>query len=250
MNIKLGAIVTIFWLFGHNQTFGQTADEIVGKSENVMRGNTMHGVMRIKTIRPSWSREMRINIWLKGNDFAMVLVKSPEKDKGITFLKRKKEVWNWMPDIERTIKLPPSMMAQSWMGTDYSNDYLVKQSSLTLDFESLLEKDSTIDSRNCWKVVLTSKENAAVVWGKVILFIDKTDYLQLRNEYYDEDGAILNIVNASKIQNMGGRMIPTVFEMIPTDKTGNRTVLTYESALFDTNIEDTFFTTANMKQIR
>ena len=250
MNVKLEAVVTIFWLLVFSQTFGQTSADIVKRSESTMRGNTMHGAISIKTIRPSWSREMRINIWLKGNDFALILVKSPDKDKGITYLKRKKEVWNWMPDIERTIKLPPSMMGQSWMGTDYSNDYLVKQSSLTLDFESALEKDSIIDSRNCWKVVLTPKENAAVVWGKVILFIDKTDYLQLRNEYYDEDGAILNIVNAGNIQKMGGRMIPTVFEMIPTDKAGNKTVLTYESAAFNTNIEDTFFTTANMKQIR
>ena len=215
-----------------------------------MRGNTMSGVMSIKTVRPTWSREMRIHIWLKGNDYAMILVKSPDKDKGITYLKRRKEVWNWMPVLEKTIKLPPSMMAQSWMGTDYSNDYLVKQSSLTLDFDNAVEKDSTIDSHLCWKVILTPKENAAVVWGKVILFIDKKNYLQLRNEYYDEDGTLLNIVSTSKIQRMGGRLIPTVFEMVPTDKAGNKTIITYESVEFDRGLEDAFFTTTSMKQLR
>lgn len=228
----------------------QNADEIIRKSEENMRGKTMKGTMSIKTVRPTWSREMSITIWLKGDDFAMILIKSPQKDKGITYLKRKKEVWNWMPVLEKTIKLPPSMMSQSWMGTDYSNDYLVKQSSLTSDFNSVLQKDSTIDSRLCWKVVLTPKEDAAVVWGKVILFIDKTDYIQLRNEYFDEDGLLLNVVHATNIQKMGGRTLPTVFEMVPSEKAGNKTIITYQSIVFDEPTDDTFFSTANMKQIK
>lgn len=231
-------------------TLAQESNDIIRKSEDNMRGTTMNGTMVIKTVRPTWSREMRINIWLKGDDYAMIIVKSPDKDKGITYLKRKKEVWNWMPVLEKTIKLPPSMMAQSWMGTDYSNDYLVKQSSLTSDFDNTIEKDSTIDSQLCWKVILTPKENAAVVWGKVVLFIDKKNYLQLRNEYYDEDGTLLNVVSTSKIQKMGGRLIPTVFEMVPTDKPGNKTIIIYESVEFDKGLEDAFFTTTSMKQLR
>ncbi|MBI1767165.1 MAG: outer membrane lipoprotein-sorting protein [Bacteroidetes bacterium] len=230
--------------------FGQTSDEIIKKSEDNMRGKTLRGTMNIKTIRPTWSREMSVNIWLKGNDYAMILVKSPDRDKGITYLRRKKELWNWMPILEKTIKLPPSMMSQAWMGTDFSNDYLVKESSLTTDFESVLQKDSTVDSRVCWKVVLTPKENAAVVWGKVVLFIDKTDYLQLRNEYYDEDGSVLNVAHATEIQKMGGRTIVTSLEMKLTEKAGNKTIITYQSIVFDEMIDDNFFSTANMKQIK
>lgn len=240
----------LLFLFVTGSVFSQTADGIIKKSEDKMRGNTMQGTMTIKTVRPTWSREMNINIWLKGNDYAMILVKSPEKDKGISYLKRKKEVWNWIPTLEKVIKLPPSMMSQSWMGTDFSNDYLVKQSSLVTDFDSKLSKDSVIDSRNCWKIILTPKENAAVVWGKVVLFIDKTEFLQLHNEYYDEEGTLINVVHASNIQKMGGRMIPTVFEMIPSDKPGNKTIITYQSLLFDQLIEDAFFTTNNMKQLK
>lgn len=250
VNIKTRAILTFLWLFGIGQTFCQTPDEIIKKSEENMRGKTMRGTMTIKTVRPTWSREMSINIWLKGDDYAMILIKSPERDKGITYLKHRKEVWNWMPVLEKTIKLPPSMMSQSWMGTDYSNDYLVKQSSLTSDFNNVLEKDSTIDSKPCWKVRLTPKENAAVVWGKVVLFIDKTDYLQLRNEYYDEEGSLINIVKASHVQNIGERNIPTVFEMTPSDKPGNKTVITYQAIVFDQAIEDSFFSTASMKQMK
>ena len=247
---KINKVLLIFILLSTVQAFSQTADEIIKKSEDKMRGSTLHGTMSIKTVRPTWSREMVINMWLKGNDYAMIFVKSPEMDKGIAYLKRRKEVWNWIPVLEKTIKLPPSMMSQSWMGTDFSNDYLVKQSSLETDFDSKLSKDTVIDSRPCWKVVLTPKENAAVVWGKVILYIDTTNYLQLRNEYYDEDGALINLIHAYNIQKMGGRLIPTVFEMIPSDKPGNKTVITYQSLEFDQPIEDSFFTTNNMKQLK
>lgn len=244
--IVLGQLMILF----HSSVSAQTADEIIKKSEDKMRGKTMQATMSIKTVRPKWSREMRINIWLKGDDYAMILVKSPDKDRGIAYLKYKKEVWNWMPALEKTIKLPPSMMAQSWLGTDYSNDYLVKQSSLTQDFESAIGGDSTINSSSCWKVVLLPKENAPVVWGKVVLFIDKANYLQLQNEYYDEDGALINVVKASKIQNIGGRLIPTTFEMSPVDKPGNKTIITYETVTFDREIEDVFFTSSNMKLIK
>ena len=215
-----------------------------------MRGNTLQGIFTLKIIRPAWSREMTIHIWMKGDDYAMIAVKAPEKDKGITFLKRSKELWNWIPSIEKIIKLPPSMMSQSWMGTDFSNDYLVKESSLITDFDAVFGKDSVVDGRNCQKLILTPKENAAVVWGRVVLFIDIANYLQLRNEYYDEDGELISIVHETNIQLMGGRIIPTVFEMIPTDKPGNKTVLTYQSVVFDQAIDDNFFTTQNMKQVK
>src|SRR5688572_25549208 len=101
-----------------------TAREVVRKADANMRGNTSQAEMIITTVRPSWQREMVVKTWSSGNDYAMIVVKSPVKDKGVAFLKRKKEVWNWVPVLERSIKLPPSMMTQSWMGTDFTNDDL------------------------------------------------------------------------------------------------------------------------------
>lgn len=232
------------------KSYAQTAAEVIKKSEEKMRGNTLQGTMTVKIIRPSWTREVNLKMWLKGDDYAMALILAPEKDKGITFLRRSKEVWNWIPALEKIIKLPPSMMSQSWMGTDFSNDYLVKESSLTTDFDASFGKDSMVDGRNSWKIVLTPKESAAVVWGKVVLFIDKADYLQLRNEYYDEDGELINTLHGTNIGKMGGRIIPTVFEMIPSAKPGNKTTLIYQAITFDQAIDDNFFTTQNMKQLK
>jgi hypothetical protein len=106
--------------------FGQEAKDIVKKADAKARGKTSVASITIQTIRPGWIREMSVKGWTKGNDLTLVLVLAPAKEKGVVYLKRKKEVWNWIPSIERNIKMPPSMMNQSWMGTDFTNDDLVK----------------------------------------------------------------------------------------------------------------------------
>lgn len=227
--------------------FSQEAREIVGKADEKMRGNTSQIEMTIRTIRPAWSREMDIKAWMKGTDYAMIVIQSPAKDKGIVFLKRKKEVWNWMPTLERTIKLPPSMMSQSWMGTDFTNDDLVKESSIVNDYLHSIIGDTTIDNRVCYIIQMIPKPEAAVVWSKLIVCIDKIDFLELHTRFYDEDGKLINIMNAYDIKIMGGRLIPTHFEMIPTDKKNQKTEMIYKNIQYNKPIEDNFFTTEKMK---
>src|SRR5665647_3571264 len=175
-------IILIISICFSNTLFAQTAKEIVQKADDKMRGNTMQAELIIKTIRPTWSREMQCRTWMKGNTLAMIQIISPAKDKGIAFLKRKKEVWNWMPALERTIKLPPSMMSQSWMGTDFTNDDLVKEASVVEDYDHSIVGEEILLERSCYRIQLIPKPEAAVVWGKVILWIDKKDFLMLKVE--------------------------------------------------------------------
>ncbi len=245
--IRLGLVI-VFILPGF--LFGQDAKEIVSKSEERARGNSSKAEITIQIVRPKWSREMKMKTWSLGTDFAMTYILSPAKDKGTVMLKRDKEVWNWMPSIERSIKLPPSMMMQSWMGTDFTNDDLVKQSSIVTDYTHKIVGDSTIEGRPCYKIELIPKEDAAVVWGKVNQFIDKKDYLQLRSELYDEDGYLVNIMSGSKVREMGGRLMPTYMEMIPVEKPGNKTIFIYNSLEFEVPLEESFFSTQNMRRIR
>lgn len=133
-------IVIILLFFAFNITWAQDARDIVKKADEKMKGKTATANITIQTVRPNWSREMTLKSWSKGNDWSMILVTAPAKDKGIVYLKRKKEVWNWIPSIERNIKLPPSMMSQSWMGTDFSNDDLVKEASVIEDYELMLRR--------------------------------------------------------------------------------------------------------------
>jgi len=229
----------------------QNAKEILQKAEEKLTGKeTAITDMTITIVRPKWTREMTMKSWAKGNDYSLVLITAPAKEKGTVFLKRLKEVWSWMPTIERTIKLPPSMMMQSWMGTDFTNDDLVRESSMVDDYSYKIIGDSTIIGRKCYKMQLIPKPDVAVVWGKLIVFIDKTDYIQLRSEMYDEDGYLINIMNSSKIQKMDGYTIATKMDLIPVEKKGQKTVMTINSIEFDKPIAESFFTTQNMKKIK
>lgn len=226
----------------------QDATGIVKKADEKMRGATSQADMIIKTIRPTWSREMEVKTWMKGTAYAMILIKSPARDKGTSFLKKKKEVWNWLPALERTIKLPPSMMSQSWMGTDFTNDDLVKESSMVEDYLHTIIGDTVIDNRNCYVIQFIPKPDAAVVWGKLIVCIDKKDFIELHTRFYDEEGVLLHTMKAYDIRLMDGRIIPTHLEMIPAGKKDQRTEIIYRSILFNRLIEDNFFSVEQMKQ--
>lgn len=242
-------IILIITICFSNTLFAQTAKEIVQKADDKMRGNTMQAELIIKTIRPTWTREMQCKTWMKGNTLAMIQILSPAKDKGIAFLKRKKEVWNWMPALERTIKLPPSMMSQSWMGTDFTNDDLVKESSVVEDYDHSTIGDTIIDKRKCYIIQMIPKPRAAVVWGKVILCIDKKDFLELHSRFYDEDEKLINTMNSYDVKMMHDRIIPTRFEMIPADKKGQKTEMIYKNIEYNKPIDNNFFAIEKLKTL-
>lgn len=228
----------------------EDAKEVIRKSDEKMRGKTSHSEMTIQIIRPTWTREMKMKAWSKDTKYAMILITSPAKEKGTVFLKSNKEVWNWVPSIERVIKLPPSMMTQSWMGTDFTNDDLVKESSVIEDYSHTFSGDSIIEGRDCHKIKLIPKPDAAVVWGKVMVWIDKKDYLQLRAEFYDEENSLVSSMQSYDVKVLGGRLIPTRLEMIPADKKGQKTVMIYSNISFDQPIDDQFFTTQNIRKVK
>lgn len=228
---------------------GQSATAIVQKADEKLRGNTSQVELTITTIRPAWSRSMDVKAWIKGSNYSLLLIQSPAKDKGIAFLKRNKEVWNWMPSLERTIKLPPSMMSQSWMGTDFTNDDLVKESSVVNDYVHSFAGDTLISDRECYIIRMVPKPEAAVVWGQLLVCIDKKDFLELNIRFYDEEGRLVNIMNAYDIRIMDNRMIPTRFEMIPVDKKNQKTEMIYRSIKFNRPMDDGFFTTEKMKTV-
>ena len=242
----LSAILLLFSL----NSMGQDAKEIVKKADDKMQGLSNYTVMTIQIIRPSWERTMKMRSWSKGNDYSLIIIDEPVKDKGTVFLKREKEIWNWLPSIDKSIKLPPSMMMQNWMGTDFTNDDLVKQSSVVNDYNHKLIGDSTIQKYNCYKIEMLPKEDAAVVWGKIIIFIDKKEFMQMRVEYYDEDGYLINLMNFYNVKEMDGRLIPTRMEMVPAESPDKKTVMIFDSIEFDISIDDNFFTTQNMKRVR
>ncbi len=160
--------------------------------------------------------------WSIGTDYYMIYITAPAREKGQVFLKRGMDMWNYMPNINRTIKIPPSMMMQSWMGSDFTNDDLVKVSSMVNDYKHTIIGNDSIEGYDCYKIEFIPHENAAVVWGKIVMWIAKDELYELKALYYDEDGKLINKELMSDIKQMGDRKLPSHMEMIPVDKEGQK----------------------------
>lgn len=228
----------------------QDIKEIVRKSDEKFRGSSSTGSFSMTIERPSWSRTISMKSWTLGSEYSMIYVTAPAKEKGQVFLKRKNEMWNWVPSIERMVKIPPSMMMQSWMGSDFTNDDLVRESSIVQDYTHKLLGEETVADYLCYKIELIPFEDAPVVWGKVLMWISKKDYLWLKAEFYDEDGLLVNTEILSDVKRMDDRMIPCRMEMIPADKKGQKTIMIFENTDFDVPLKEDFFSIQNMKKIK
>lgn len=232
------------------EIWAQDADMIVKKADEKMQGLTSQSEMEMTLIRPSWSRTIDFKSWSKGRDHSLTLITSPAKESGQSFLKLKNDMWNWNPAINRMIKLPPSMMSQGWMGSDYTNDDILKESSIVVDYHHKITGNEQVGGYDCYKIELDPKSDAAIVWGKVILWISKAEYYLLKAEYYDEDNKLVKTHISSEIKFMHDRKLPSRYEIIPADKPGQKTVLTIKTAKFNIPLTDGFFSQQNMKIVR
>ncbi len=242
-------------LFSLSNSFAQTDEKvdpkvIIQQSEDKLQGETSQGEMKMTIVRPTWTREMTLKTWSKGAEQSLILLTGPARDKGAAFLKREKEIWNWQPTIDRVIKLPPSMMMQSWMGSDFTNDDLVQQSSIITDYTHKHIGDEEIEGRNCYIFELIPTEDAAVVWGKVKLWIDKEELIQMKSEFFDEDEYLVNTILAKEVKTFDGKLLPAVLEIIPAEEEGHKTIIEQLSLKFDEKIDDSFFSVQNMKRVR
>ena len=228
-----------------------SATEIIKKADDKFNGEkSSMMVMAMTIIRPTWQRSVEFKNWALGRYNALTLITSPAKDVGQTFLKRGNEMWSWNPSINRLIKLPPSMMSQGWMGSDYTNDDILKESSVVKDYTHEITGEETIDGRECYKIKMVSKEDAAVIWGYQIRWIDKKDFLVIKAELYDEDGFLVRTETGSDIKTMDGRVIQTKIDLVPAEEPGNRTELVIREIKFNIPIQESFFSQQNMKNVR
>lgn len=242
----------LFLLFCFTSTgmLCQNARDIVENSDVRLRGTSSYAEVSITIVRPKWQKEMNLKSWSKGNDYSVTLVTSPAKEKGSVFLKRKREAWNYLPAIERTIKLPPSMMTQNWMGTDFTNDDLIKQSSIVIDYTHEIIGSETLEGLDTWKIELFPTEESSVVWGKLIVWIDKIDYMQLKTEFYDEDLEIVNKMVGSEIKQYNGRKLPSKLEFYPLEDEGYKTIIHYNKWNFDIKVPENYFSTQYVSRLK
>ena len=244
----LPAMVMIF-----NSISGQnlTPTEIVRIADEKFNGEKSgYSVMAMTIVRPSWERTVEFRSWSLGTDYALTLLTAPAREKGQSFLKRSNEMWSWNPSINRLIKLPPSMMSQGWMGSDYTNDDILRESSAVNDYTHQLENEESTGGRSCFKIKLEAKPDAGIIWGHQIWWIDKKDYIIMKAELFDEDGYLVRTEIASDLKVFDGRLVPSVIELIPAEKEGNRTIVKISEMKFNIEVEESFFSQQNMKSIR
>ena len=227
-----------------------TAVEIVQKSIDLINGKTNEGVTQMTIVRPKYTRDITMKSWSVGNDYFMIYITEPARDKGQVFMKREKDMWNWMPSVSRMIKIPSSMMAQSWMGSDFTNDDLVKMNSLEKDYTQNLLGEEEVGGYPCFKIELIPRPESPVVWGKVVIWIAKDHWYQMKTEFYDEDLKIVNRMESSEITQFGERKLPAKMVMTPVNKKGQQTIILTKNLEFDIDINDSFFSQQNMKKVR
>ncbi len=196
----------------------QTAEEILRRAEDAVKGESAHGVIKMTVVRPEFTRSLTMESWWVGNKKALIVIKAPKKEAGNKTLKIGNEMWNYLKNTQTTIKIPPSMMLQSWNGSDFTNDDLVRESNLVTDYHQKLLGEEEAGGVPCWKIELIPKENAAVVWGKLLYWVRKADDLPARVEYYDEGGRRIRYLEYDRVKNIGKRTIPTRWVMRDVSK--------------------------------
>ena len=244
----LTGLVFFFSPLSGTQSAERSAKEILDKIDKMWRGSSSIGtyVMKIKTAH--WERSLRIKSWTKGLDYTMIRIEYPKKEKGVSTLKVENNLWNYLPKINRVIKVPSSLMMGSWMGSHFTNDDLVKESTLVDDYRHSITFEGRREGREVYEITLLPKEDAAVVWGKIVILIRKKDLIPLYEEFFDEKEKPVRKMTFSDAKTMGGRLMPTRMMVTPYDKPGEFTEIIYVEIAFDMELPDAFFSLRNLKK--
>ena len=219
----------------------QTADEIIKKAEEAIKGETAHGTIKMTIVTPDFTRDLVMESWWEGNDKALIVVKEPRREAGNKTLKIGNEMWNYLKNTETTIKIPPSMMLQSWNGSDFTNDDLVRESNLNRDYDLNVVAEEDINGEKCWKIELDPKPNAPVVWGKLYYWIRQKDYLPSVEQYFDEKGNMIRYMVFSNIKTFGKHTMPSKWTMYDNIHKGEYTSIELLNMELDIKINDRIF---------
>jgi hypothetical protein len=216
------------------------ATDIIRRGETRMRGRTAQSLMVMRITRPDFTRELKLRALTSGGERALVEILEPVKETGIASLRVGVQMWNYLPKSDQTVRVPPSMMLQSWMGSDFTNDDLVKASSLVRDYRHRLVSGAKGPPGSVL-VLCVPKPGAPVVWGKILHWARRADSLPLRQEYYDEQGKLVRTLVFSAFRKMDDRVIPTRIRVAKADAPGETTVVEYRRTLYDRRIPNEIF---------
>ncbi len=222
-------------------------DRLLARLDDLYRSKSSVGRMEISVVTPRATRTMRLKAWTRGEEEALVVVESPPRDAGTATLRVGDNLWNWLPRIARTIRVPPAMMLGSWMGTDFTNDDLVKESSLRKDFAARVDRRS--QDPPGWWLVLEVKPDVVGRWARIELLVSD-DRLPVAERHFDRKGRLARTMRFDEVKVLGGRWLPTHIVLQPTDEPANRTEMRYLEVQFDVKVPDDTFSLSRLEQNR
>lgn len=230
-------------------TGSRDAKDIVRDALNHWRGTSSQGAMTMTIHRPDWERSMSMESWTQGEKRSLVRVTAPRKDRGNGTLMDGNNMWSFSPKINRVIKVPSSMMSQSWMGSDFSNKDISRADDIVEQYDHTLLSESQVDGHVAYEIQSIPHEDAAVVWGKEVLVV-RSDNVLIEHRFYDQDGELVKALRTLEIGDMGGRTVAVQQRMEKVDAPDEWTEIIVDSVDFDVELSDNIFTLSNLRNPR
>ncbi len=222
-------------------------DALLARLDDLYRSKSSIARLELTAVTPRSTRTMRLSAWTRGEEEALIVIEAPPRDAGTATLRVGQNLWNYMPRISRTIRVPPSMMLGSWMGTDFTNDDLVKESSLRKDFQATLEGRSQEPAG--WKLSLAVKPGIVGRWARIEIVVSD-ELLPVEERHFDRKGRLARVLRFDEVRELGGRRIPAHMVLVPEDQAGQRTEMRYLEVQFDKPLGDEIFSLSRLEQNR
>jgi hypothetical protein len=220
---------------------------LLDAADDFARGSTSHAILTMAVQTSRYTRTMRIEAWSEGKHKSLIRVLEPAKDAGISTLMLDKNIWNYLPKVDRTMKVPGAMMSGRWMGSHFTNDDLVKSNRLADDFDGQITGRPGAGSSEPYTITLTPKSDAAIVWGQVVVRVG-ADLIPVDIAYFDEDGTRMRTMRFEDVKELGGKRIPATMTLTPEDKPGEFTRITYDTLELDLPLDERTFSLQSLKR--
>ena len=234
-------------LAGAGQPVPPDVEAVLSRLDELYRSTSSVTRIEIQVTTPRTVRSMRLQAWTRGEDEALIVIEAPPREEGTATLRVGPNLWNYLPRIARTIRVPPSMMLGSWMGTDFTNDDLVKESSLRKDFTGRIDRRS--DAPPGWWLALDVKPGIVGRWARIEVLVSD-EKLPIEERHFDRKGRLARTLHFDDIRVLGGRRLPAHLTLTPTDAEGQRTEMRYLEAQFDIPVPPDTFSLARLERRR
>ncbi len=241
--LRLLFIALLIGVFGVPAAFAIELSELIRKVEQQYRGESSEVELQMTIKTGHWQRTLKMESWSLGREQFLVRILAPAKEKGVATLKVEREVWNYLPKVDRVIRIPPSMMGGAWMGSHITNDDLVKANHIDEDYDfQLLAEDA-----GSWTIEAIPKPEAAVIWGKLVYQLQKEPLVPLEVKYFDEEEVLVRRIVFDDVQEVSGRTIPLRMTVLPVEKPEELTLMHYSKVNFDVGLDEAYFSIGRLK---